>query len=400
MKAVHSLLTSFLKSSYLKTKSHLSINDRHKKIWQPAIKAAALVLVATGYGCSTFQTDKLVSMPDANQGKTFHSIADITCQPLPLMPGKDTARVVINEQTARLQLPSGLTPVLAYKIPGQGLHKIAIDSFVVRHSGQSTAGSGDNELFYPEIALLNKDNVMTSKVDPHHVSYKMPGFTSEEGVGTSFTIDNRGSVADKPSCLLIYTTDDLREGTTTLTSEEKEYAKARGVVPNPGPDPVARHGNTGHLTIAMKSNGLVAVNPAIVPAVMDHQGSATQATRQFAEPASLTLDEHTREIRNHYLNGVKSALDQGNVTAALDRRAELKSVTADAEHYFLNNYGKSKAVIQSVGKNAGGSFADKARQLYKERMSDYLKQGKGSAALQLLDEVKALQADVDRLFDR
>ena len=395
MKAVHCLLNSFLKSSFLKMESHLSINDRHKKIWQPAIKAAALVLVATGYGCSTFQANKAVSAPDSNQGKTFHSIADITCQPLVQMPGKDKARIVINEFTARLEQPSGLTPVLAYQIPEQGMHRIAIESYVVHHSGPGAVGSDDNELFYPEIALLDQNNTLISKVDPGHIGYKKPGFATEEGVGTSFTIDNRGSIPHKPACMLIYTTDALRKGTTPLINEAKEYAKVRGVVPLPIPDPVAQHGNVGHLMISVKSDGLMPVNPAVIPAAASHP-----VVHKPAQAVSSVLDKRTLDVRNHYMDRVKSALGQGNISAALDQRTELKSVTADAEYYFLNNYGKPETAIQSVHKDAVGSFADKARQLYKERMSGYLKQGKGSAALQMLDEVKALQVDVDRLFDR
>ncbi|WP_354008270.1 MalM family protein [Endozoicomonas lisbonensis] len=359
--------------------------------------ALIAVVIATGYGCATFQADEQEGgLPDANQGKTFHSIADITCQPLVLMPGKGRARVVINEFTARLEQPSGLTPVLAYQIPEHGMHKIAIDSFVIHHSRFGDGGQGDNELFYPEIALLDQNNVLISKVDPGHIGYKKPGFTTEEGVGTSFTIDNRGAMPDKPACLLIYTTDALRKGTTPLINEEKEYAKVRGVVPPPIPDPVARHGNAGHLMISVKSDGLMpASRPAVVLAAASHQ-----VVHKPARPASPVLDQRTREIRNHYVDGIKNALDQGNVSAALDQRTELKSITADAEYYFLNNYGKPKAVIQSVHGDAGGSFADKARNVYKERMSDYFKQGKGSAALQLLDEVKSLQMDVDQLFDR
>ena len=360
------------------------------------VRGLTFALIATGYGCATFQADEQEGgLPDANQGKTFHSIADITCQPLVLMPGKDKARVVINEFTARLEQPSGLTPVLAYQIPEHGMHKIAIDSFVIHHSRFGGGGQGDNELFYPEIALLNQNNVLISKVDPGHIGYKKPGFTTEEGVGTSFTIDNRGAIPDKPACLLIYTTDALRKGTTPLINEEKEYAKVRGVVPPPIPDPVARHGNAGHLMISVKSDGLMPANPAVIPIAASHQ-----AIHKPVRPASPILDRRTQEIRNHYVNGVKNALDQGNVSAALDQRTELKSVTADAEYYFLNNYGKPEAVIQNVHKDAGGGFADKARNLYKERMSDYFKQGKGSAALQLLDEVKSLQTDVDQLFDR
>ncbi|KEQ14786.1 hypothetical protein GZ77_10900 [Endozoicomonas montiporae] len=387
-----------------KMKCWVPINDRQHfsrdfsrepSRW-PVAKGMLLALIATAYGCSTFQSDEqMEGIPDANQGKTFQSIADITCQPLVLAPGKDKARVVINQYTARLKQPSGLTPVLAYQIPEQGVHKITIDSYVIRHSGLSAAGPDSNELFYPEVALLDRHNVLISKVNPAHVGYKKPGFTSEEGVGTSFTVDNRASVADKPACMLIYTTDSLRKGTTTLINEEKEYAKVRGVVPPPIPDPVARHGNTGHLMITMKSDGLVAVSPAVVPVAATHH-----AVHQPASAESDVLDKQTQAIRSHYMNSVKNALDQGNISAALDQRSELKSVTARAEYYFLNNYGKPKTAIQNVHAGTTDSFADKAVDLYKERMNHYLKQGKGSAALKLLDEVKQLQLDVDHLFDK
>ena len=382
-----------LKPYYLKRKLIAGLSSgQHDHL---IAKVAVALLIATGYGCSMLQPDaKPESVADANQGKVFNSISDITCQPLVLVPGKDKARVVVNEFTARLKQPSGITPVLAYQIPRDGLHRISIDSFVVHHSGTGSFEQNDNELFYPEVALLDEHNVLISKVDPAHVAYKAPGFTTEEGVGTSFSIDNRGQIPDKTACLLIYTTDSLRKGTTTLINEEKEYAKVRGVVPPPVPDPVARHGDTGHLLIKIKSeDAMQVIRPVAAPV-------AATVVHKPAEAVTQVLDKDTEAVRNHYVDGVKTALAEGNISEALDKRAELRLVTNQTEEYFLKNYGKTAASLSTVQTSSGNSFAEKARNTYIQRIGDYFKAGKGSAALQLLDEVKQLQSDVDHLFDR
>lgn len=380
---------------YLKTESLHRGTDSNRCNESASIWLTMLLLTAPLSGCSVFQTEtRTEAVSDANRGKRFDSVADIICQPLVPVPGKDKTSVVVNEFTARLQQPSGMTPVLAYQIPVQGVHKISIDSYVIRHPGLSAFSLGDSELFYPEIALLDEHNRVISKVDPAHVAYKKPGFTSEEGVGTSFTIDNRGSIPDKTACMLIYTTDSLRKKTTPLINEDKEYARVRGVVPPPIPDPVAQHGNFGHLRIKIQTEeAVMAVNPVVAAPVH-------RTVTKPVEPEASVPDANTEAIRSHYINGVRSDLEKGKISEALDKRAELKAVTSQTEHYFLKNFGKPASALPEIQSLTGSTYSEKASHTYIQRINHYLKTGKGSAALQLLDEVKQLQSDVDHLFDR
>ena len=344
-------------------------------------------------GCSVFQPDRFSEqlLPDENSGKAFHSIKEISCQPLQLIPGKDKARIVINQYTARLEQPQGTTPVLAYRIPEQGLHHIAINSYVVNPSWDK---QGD-ELFYPEIALLDQDNNLLSKLDPHHIGYKKPGFTTGEGVSTSFNIDNRGETAPKTTCLLIYTTDELRKKTTTLLNEEKEFARVRGVVPPPLPDPVARHGNNGLLTITLKSSEMPVadVQPKLVVYYPPRDAETPYAEKSAPDP-------EIQKIRQHYTNEVKTALAQGEISKALDSRSELKGVVKKIEHYFLTHFGKPASALKAPTKPANADFATEAQHHFLQKLHGYFKVGKGSLALGLLDDAKQLQTDVDHLFDR
>lgn len=360
-------------------------------------KAISIVIVIANSGCTVFHSPVMLesemNVPDISSGKTFESVQNIPCQPLTLTPGKDNTRVMINDFTARLNQPEGRTPILAYSIPDTAVHHFSIDSYVIHRSMTRHKA----ELFYPEIAFLDRHHNIIAKVDSSHVLYKKLGFTSGEGVTTSFTIDNREVNSNKTVCMLIYTTDALKRKTTPLINEEKEYAKVRGVVPPPIPDPVARHGDLGQLRITMKSD-TAEIFPVSLPVVK---------AMNVVKPVTLVepvADVRVVEIRQHYINRIQQAIKSGQISQALDIRSEVKNLSNKVETYFINNYfinngGESEKKL-SHPEVPGSSYADRAILYSTQKMHDLFQSGKSSEALQLLDQVKEIQVDVDRQFDR
>ena len=358
-------------------------------------RVSAIALLSLTYGCSMLQPAEPENMPDANHGITFDSVADITCQPLVFQTGQDKADVVINESTARISLDSGTTPVMAYLVPQNQLLEISLDSQVINSPGPAGRGLNGQELFYPQVSLLDKNNQVIRTLEPDEVKYIRPSFTRREGAGAVFSVDNRTAPEDQVACMMIYTTDTLRKNTTVLLSAKNEYAKSHGVKNLPEPDNHAKHGNLGLLKIKMKSEGVMMTSPAVSTTVVTQPVVAKVPQQRIASEPKMT------EIRDHYIDGVKQALEQGNISEALDQRAELKSVVSDAEYYFLQNYGKSGSAIQPVQSDSAAiGYAKQAESYYLGRMADFLKEGNGSMALQLLDDVRQLQVDVDHLFDR
>ena len=221
------------------------------------------------------------------------------------------------------------------------------------------------------------------------MGYQKPGFMMDEGVFTTFTIDNR--VQNPATCMVIYTSDEARQGKTKLLNEAKEYAKVRGTVALPFPDTYAKHGDKGKLTITLKSS----------PEYASFAPPSAPVTVSAGPVALAEADPFTKKVKEHYLKAVGENLQKGNISTALDKRSELKEVAKATEGYFASQY---KLAANEISKPAEAKskddFAGKALNHYQVKIADYLKAGKASSALKVVDEVRVVQEEVDRLFDR
>ena len=356
------------------------------RVKQQFLSICILAPVLTLAGCSHFNTQEEVVAQPESEGKVYNSVKNIKCQPLRYPADKKNARVVVNEFTSRLKQSSGETPVLAFKLPETGIHKVAIHSYAVKVGNQE-------QLFYPEIALLDKSHNVIAHVPKSQIKYKKPGFSTPEGIEAQFIIDNDRRSSEQAVCMLIYTTDDLRKGETTLINEAKEYAKAYGVVAPPIPDPVADHGNNGHLDISIKSSDIAFASVPVAPV------AATALVLPNALPAKE--DGFSKEVRQHYVDAVNEGLKSGSISKALDARSELRGIVRATEGYFVSQYGKPVDQL-SRPKAADGKdgYAGKVLYHYQEQVADHLKSGQGAAALQAVDQIKGIQDEVDQLFNK
>ncbi|WP_257280619.1 MalM family protein [Endozoicomonas sp. ISHI1] len=351
--------------------------------------ACILAPVITLMGCSHFNSrEETIKQPDS-EGKVYNSVKDITCHPLRYPADKKQARIVVNEFTSRLKQSSGETPVLAFSLPQTGIHKVTINSYVVKDDDKE-------QLFYPAVALLDQSHNIIAKVPERQIKYKKPGLTNAESIEAQFTIDNDKLSSEQAVCMLVYTTDELRKGKTTLMNEAKEYARAYGVVAPPVPDPVAIHGNAGHLAISIKSSEVAFASMPNTPL----------AASAAVIPGALSVEEDpfTKEVRQHYVDAVNKHLKSCDIARAMLARAELGNTLRDTEEYFVEQYGKPADKLNSP-KTPGfedgyTEYAGKVLYHYQLQVYDYLKTGQGAAALKVIDQIKATLEKVDQLFDR
>ncbi len=351
------------------------------------IKQYVLPAVAVAFlsGCSMMEPKGIDAPPVSvsSPSQSFHALSEVSCQAMPLAPGKETFKAAISPAVDNIELASGQSPVLAYALPETGLHQVTVVSSVLRE------GKGREEVFYPEVALLDRQGKVINTISADQVNYQKPGFLTDEGVATTFAFDNRSQ--NPATCMVIYTTDEARKGKTKLLNEAKEYAKVRGTVALPVPDTYAKHGNTGKLAITLKSSATYAPAPVVAKSV-----SVVQAPAVLAES-----DPFNEKVRAYYLKEVGDSLKQGQITKALDKRSELKEVAKATEGYFASQYqlGSGQVSKPTPVKNNEG-FAGKALYHYQEKIADYLKAGKASSALKVVDDVRMVQEQVDQLFDR
>ncbi len=210
-------------------------------------RTTSLLTVTILAGCSWLPAGDF-SEPVKNNlhSVTLNSFKDIQCQQWQ-DAGKNKIIVEINSVKQKLKLSTGISPFLAYALPENaltenGIYDVKLNSAVLHGDSRKKA-----EIFYPNIALLNKQGDVIRTLDNEQVKYQAPGFLTPEGHVMQFSVDNRGR--DVVSCMVIYTTDEARKGVTPLLNEAKAFARVRGVVPPPVPDIIARHGDDGKLMI-------------------------------------------------------------------------------------------------------------------------------------------------------
>ncbi|WP_461535618.1 MalM family protein [Spongorhabdus nitratireducens] len=332
-------------------------------------------------------------------GKVYRSLAELKCMPLPDGAVQGRTRIILNESTQQLELPSGKTPFVAYDVPQTGYHKITVKSYVIKDS------RGKDELFFPEVALLDQHQQLISKIDPNVLKHQKPGFVTSEGVQATFDIDNRALGGRKTACLVVYTTDKLRGEKTTLVNQAKEYANARGIQPLPVPDPIARHGNYGSLNITLKSHeayGAAAL--AITPVVAAAIAPALASDRVEAmKPGPVSLPKEDKgfvEMQTYYISQVKQALSDKRLPEALKLRSQLRDIAQATEGYFVSQYGKSGDAVSLPQKpSEAGGYAAKALYQLQLKIAEQLKAGNGAGALQIVDQAHHFKSEIDQLFN-
>ncbi|CAO1659182.1 MalM family protein [Salinicola sp. NYA28a] len=151
---------------------------------------------------------------------------------------------------------------------------------------------------------------------------KFPPITARRGFSTA-RLDGQFSVTPGPNAqyLVIYSSEADRQASTTYESEEKAYARVRGLSEPAGPDPRAVHTATGEVTLEIVSltgstgmTSMIGDTPVPIP---EAAGPRPQAATPAPAPEPTTADFDYRRM-------IDAALKAGDVELALDlaERAE------------------------------------------------------------------------------
>ena len=109
------------------------------------IKQYVLPVMAVAFlsGCSVMESTSISAPPVSASGtpQSFNAFSELSCQAMPLAPGKHTFKAVVGESSDHITLPTGESAVLAYALPETGFHQITLSSSVI------SSGKGTEEVF-------------------------------------------------------------------------------------------------------------------------------------------------------------------------------------------------------------------------------------------------------------
>ena len=325
-------------------------------------------------GCSYFQSPSETSQAHSPSKPRLISLTEVKCKPMPVTDNQLKFSAKPGQENVSVQLPSGITPFLAYTLPAN-TQEIEIQSYPL-HAGNYEKA----EIFYPEAALLDHNNQVLRIIN--NAKYQRQGIISTESLTSLVRLNH---IEDQRAvCLLVYTTDQARSKKTPLMNQTKEYARVRGIVAPPVPDVTARHGDNGDLRFSLKSD--------------DTSPLATAALPTIQQPVS---DSFNNAMKSHYLDGIRKAIADKDVKKALALRTEFNNVLHATKGYFVSQFGRDKdKIIEPSAPFEDEGFAGKASYHYQSETYRYLKNGQASSALKLQDSLKHIQQQLDVLFDR
>ncbi|KAA0018590.1 hypothetical protein F0A16_08710 [Salinicola corii] len=180
----------------------------------------------------------------------------------------------------------------------------------------------DGQVFAPTILVLDAAFQPVRKVSSDSLQVHRPtGFSTAR-------LEGQFSLTPGPDAqyLVIYSSDRDRQAATQYESEEKAYARVRGLAEPPGPDPRAVHAPTGTITLEITARTgdagqtpltAAAPSPALRPAPSGSQGAPATASAPASAAANDTADFDYRRM-------IDAALKAGDVELALElaERAE------------------------------------------------------------------------------
>ena len=238
-------------------------------------------------------------------------------------------------------------PVAAYSVPASiGELTITLSSEVNKES-----------VFAPNVLVLDQNLTPAAYFPSSFFAYEEPGVMSAnrlEGV-----IKLTPALGQQKLYLLVFTTHKDLQQTTTMVDPAKAYAKGNGNAVPDIPDPIARHGTTGELSLKVRTSssssilvgplfgskgpGPVTVGNTAAPAATYAAPAATVAAAPaptysapapapVAAPAPAVKTEPVLNDTESYFNqAIKQAVDNGDVDKALkllDEAERLGSTSA------------------------------------------------------------------------
>ncbi|HGW5510217.1 TPA: maltose operon protein MalM [Citrobacter koseri] len=228
---------------------------------------------------------------------------------------------------------AGITgPVAAYSVPANiGELTLTLSSEVNKQTS----------VFAPNVLILDQNLTPSAFFPSSYFTYQAPGVMSADRLEGVMRLTP--ALGQQKLYVLVFTTNNDLQQTTTLLDPAKAYAKGVGNAVPDIPDPIARHTTDGLLKLKVKtnSNSSVLVGPLFGssgPGPVTVGNTAAPATAYTAPavaapaPAPAKKSEPMlNDTESYFNNAIKDAVAKGDVDKALkllDEAERLGSTSA------------------------------------------------------------------------
>ena len=220
----------------------------------------------------------------------------------------------------RLDVPGISGPVAAWSVPANiGELTLTLTSEVNKQK----------HLFAPNVLILDQNMTPAAFFPSSYFTYQQPGVMSADRLEGEMRLTP--ALGQQKLYVLVFTTPQDLQQTTTLMAPAKSYAKGVGNAIPDIPDPVVRHTSDGVLKLKVKTNSAssVLVGPLFGsgkpgPVTVGNTASpvysapATAAAATAAAPAAAEKSEPMLEDTEAYFNrSIKQAVAKGDIDKAL-----------------------------------------------------------------------------------
>lgn len=240
----------------------------------------------------------------------------------PVNQAKDqTTTLATGGQSLNIAGISG--PVAAYSVPANiGELNLTLTSEVNKQTS----------VFAPNVLILDQNMAPSAFFPSSYFTYQEPGVMSADRLEGVMRLTP--ALGQQKIYVLVFTTPQDLQHTTTLLDPAKAYAKGTGNAVPDIPDPIARHVTDGKVTLKVKtSNGSsvlvgplfgssgsapVTVGNTAAPAYSAPVAAATAAPVAAAAPAPAAKSEPMLNDTESYFNAaIKQAVAKGDIDKAL-----------------------------------------------------------------------------------
>ncbi|HIF4663768.1 TPA: maltose operon protein MalM [Citrobacter koseri] len=228
---------------------------------------------------------------------------------------------------------AGITgPVAAYSVPANiGELTLTLSSEVNKQTS----------VFAPNVLILDQNLTPSAYFPSSYFTYQAPGVMSADRLEGVMRLTP--ALGQQKLYILVFTTNNDLQQTTTLLDPAKAYAKGVGNAVPDIPDPIARHTTDGLLKLKVKTNSSssVLVGPLFGssgPGPVTVGNTAAPATAYTAPavaapaPAPAKKSEPMlNDTESYFNNAIKDAVAKGDVDKALkllDEAERLGSTSA------------------------------------------------------------------------
>jgi len=229
-----------------------------------------------------------------------------------------------------LNVPGITGPVAAYSVPANiGELNITLTSEVNKQT----------RVYAPNVLILDQNMTPSAFFPSSYFTYQEPGVMSADRLEGVMRLTP--ALGQQKIYVLVFTTPQDLQQTTTLIDPAKAYAKGTGNAVPDIPDPIARHVSEGTLKLKVKTSsassvlvgplfgssgpGPVTVGntaapvyaaPAAAPATAAAVATPVAASAASTAPAAKS-EPVLNDTESYFNNAIKQAVNEGNIDKAL-----------------------------------------------------------------------------------